>query len=147
MEATEEFDIKYCIGTGGYGSVYVAKLPTGKVVAVKKLHRIEVEEKDYEKSFTNKIHVLTRIRHRNIVKFYGFCSHPRCNFLVYEYIARGSLACVLGNEAEAMELDWRKRINVIKGTAYALSYLHHDCTPPINSSGHIEQQRLVGCGS
>ncbi|XP_043705585.1 MDIS1-interacting receptor like kinase 2-like [Telopea speciosissima] len=131
MEATEEFDIRYCIGTGGYGSVYIAKLPTGKVVAVKKLHRLEAEEKVFEKSFTNEIHVLTRIRHRNIVKLYGFCSHPRCNFLVYEYIERGSLAYVLGNEAEAVELDWKKRINVIKGVAHALSYMHHDCTPPL----------------
>ncbi|XP_043705582.1 MDIS1-interacting receptor like kinase 2-like [Telopea speciosissima] len=131
MVVTEEFDIRYCIGTGGYGSVYIAKLPTGKVVAVKKLHRLEAEEKIFEKSFTNEIHVLTRIRHRNIVKLYGFCSHPRCNFLVYEYIERGSLAYVLGNEAEAVELDWNKRINVIKGFVHALSYMHHDCTLPL----------------
>ncbi|XP_043705586.1 probable leucine-rich repeat receptor-like protein kinase At1g35710 [Telopea speciosissima] len=131
MEATEEFDIRYCIGTGGYGSVYIVKLPTGKVVAVKKLHRLEAEEKVFEKSFTNEIHVLTRIRHQNIVKLYGFCSHPRCNFLVYEYIERGSLAFVLGNEAEAVELDWKKRINVIKGIAHVLSYMQHDCTPPL----------------
>ncbi|KAK7340523.1 hypothetical protein VNO77_21229 [Canavalia gladiata] len=25
----------------------------------------------------------------------------------------------------------RKRVNIVKGTAHALSYLHHDCTPPI----------------
>ncbi|XP_043706646.1 probable leucine-rich repeat receptor-like protein kinase At1g35710 [Telopea speciosissima] len=131
MEATEEFDFKYCIGTGGYGSVYLANLPTGKVVAVKKLHRQEAEEKANEKSFTNEIHVLTRIRHRNIVKLYGFCSHSSCKFLVYEYIERGSLTYVLGNEAEAVELDWRKRLNVIKGVAQALSYMHHDSTPPL----------------
>ncbi|XP_042497636.1 MDIS1-interacting receptor like kinase 2-like [Macadamia integrifolia] len=131
LEATEEFDIKYCIGTGGCGSVYMAKLPTEKVVAVKKFHHLEVEEKDYGKSFTNEIHILTRIRHQNIVKLYGFCSHLRCSFLVYEYIERGSLAYVLGNETEAMELDWRKRLNVINGVAQALSYLHHDCVPPI----------------
>ncbi|XP_043705098.1 MDIS1-interacting receptor like kinase 2-like [Telopea speciosissima] len=131
MEATKEFDIKYCIGTGGCGSVYMAKLPTGKVVAVKKFHRLEVEERTYEKSFINEIHVLTTIRHRNFVKLYGFCSHRNGTFLVYEYMDRGSLAYVLGIEAEAMELDWRKRLNVIKGVAQALSYLHHDCMPPI----------------
>ncbi|GKB28560.1 kinase RLK-Pelle-LRR-XI-1 family protein, partial [Tanacetum coccineum] len=27
ISATEDFDLKYCIGTGGYGSVYEAKLP------------------------------------------------------------------------------------------------------------------------
>ncbi|XP_043704703.1 probable leucine-rich repeat receptor-like protein kinase At1g35710 [Telopea speciosissima] len=131
MAATEDFAIKYCIGTGGCGSVYRAMLPTGKVVAVKKFHRLEVEEKIHEKSFTNEIHVLTTIRHRNIVKLYGFCSHRRGTFLVYEYIDRRSLAYVLGIEAEAVELDWRKRLNVIKGVAQALSYLHHDCTLPI----------------
>ncbi|XP_042515981.1 probable leucine-rich repeat receptor-like protein kinase At1g35710 [Macadamia integrifolia] len=131
MEATDEFNIKYCIGTGGCGSVYKATLLTGKVVAVKKLHRLVAEDKAYGRSFTNEIQVLTRIRHQNIVKFHGFCSHPRCKFLVYEYIERGSLAYSLGNEVEALELDWRKRLNVIKGVAYALSYLHHDCTPPL----------------
>lgn len=30
-----------------------------------------------------------------------------------------------------MELDWRKRVNIVIGTAHALSYLDHDCTPPI----------------
>ena len=30
-----------------------------------------------------------------------------------------------------MELDWIKRMKVIKGVAYALSYMHHDCNPPI----------------
>ncbi|PON67341.1 Tyrosine-protein kinase [Trema orientale] len=52
-------------------------------------------------------------------------------FLVYEYMERGSLFCVLSNDEEAAELDWAKRVNIIKGTAYALSYMHRDCVPPI----------------
>ena len=38
IKATEEFNSKYCIGVGGYGSVYKADLPTGQVVAVNKIH-------------------------------------------------------------------------------------------------------------
>ncbi|KAJ0967461.1 hypothetical protein J5N97_024378 [Dioscorea zingiberensis] len=30
-----------------------------------------------------------------------------------------------------MELDWVKRVNIIRDIAQALSYLHHDCAPPI----------------
>nr|GMC75220.1 MDIS1-interacting receptor like kinase 2-like [Ipomoea batatas] len=30
-----------------------------------------------------------------------------------------------------MELGWMKRINVVKAVAKALSYIHHDCLPPI----------------
>ncbi|KAL3533775.1 hypothetical protein ACH5RR_007296 [Cinchona calisaya] len=41
IQATEDFNIKYCIGTGGYGSVYKAQLPSGKIVALKKLHHLK----------------------------------------------------------------------------------------------------------
>ncbi|XP_059451361.1 MDIS1-interacting receptor like kinase 2-like [Corylus avellana] len=131
IKATEDFDLKYCIGTGGYGSVYKAELPCGKVVALKKLHRLEVENPTFDMCFGNEIKVLTEIRHRNIIKLYGFCLHKRCMFLVYEYMERGSLFCVLSNDVEAIELDWSKRVNIIKGTAHALSYMHHECIPSI----------------
>ncbi|KAM3683961.1 hypothetical protein ACB098_11G005500 [Castanea mollissima] len=131
ITTTEDFDIKYCIGTGGYGSVYKANLPSGKVVALKKLHRLEADEPSFDKSFRNEAKVLSEIRHRNIVKLYGFCLHKRCMFLIYEYIERGSLFYVLSNDIEARELNWKKRLNIIKGIANALSYLHHDCIPTI----------------
>ncbi|KAK2647755.1 hypothetical protein Ddye_015244 [Dipteronia dyeriana] len=83
IKATEDFDIKYCIGTGGYGSDYKAQLPSGKIVALKKLHGWENEEPAFFKSFRN--------------------------------------------EDEAVELDWAKRVNIIKDVARDLSYLHHNC--------------------
>ncbi|QHO54461.1 uncharacterized protein DS421_2g56980 [Arachis hypogaea] len=46
-------------------------------------------------------------------------------FLVYEYLERGSLFCNLAYEIEAQELNWSKRVNIIKGTAYALAHMHH----------------------
>ncbi|RWR97648.1 MDIS1-interacting receptor like kinase 2-like protein [Cinnamomum micranthum f. kanehirae] len=129
LGAIEDFNDKYFIGEGGYGKVYKADLPTGQVVAVKKLHPHEDGEQIDQTSFKNEIQVLTEIRHRNIVKLYGFCSHARCSFLVYEYMERGSLSEVLRN-GEAMELDWMKRAKVVQSVAQALSYMHHDCNPP-----------------
>ncbi|KAK0599933.1 hypothetical protein LWI29_009962 [Acer saccharum] len=131
IEATEDFDIKYCIGTGGYGSVYKAQLPSGKVVALKKLHRSESEEPTFNRSFQNEICVLSKLRHRNIVKLYGFCIHKKCMFLIYKYMERGSLFCALRNNGETSELNWTNRVNIIKGIAHALSYMHHNCTPSI----------------
>ncbi|XVF60513.1 hypothetical protein PTKIN_Ptkin08bG0053400 [Pterospermum kingtungense] len=131
IAATEDFDIRHCIGTGGYGSVYKAQLPCGKVVALKKLHRLEAEDPVFDKSFRNEVKILSEIRHRNIVKLHGYCLHRRCMFLIYEYMERGSLFWVLSNEVEAVELNWKKRVEIIKSVAHALSYLHHDCTPPI----------------
>ena len=131
IRATEDFDIRYCIGTGGYGSVYKAQLPSGKVVALKKLHGWESENPAYLKSFENEVQMLSTIKHRNIVKLHGFCLHNRCMFLVYKYMERGSLFCMLRDEVEAVELDWVKRVNVVKGIANVLSYMHHDCSLPI----------------
>ncbi|XP_043708694.1 MDIS1-interacting receptor like kinase 2-like [Telopea speciosissima] len=133
IEATEDFDTKYCIGMGGYGSVYIAKLSTGQVVAVKKLHQSlqdECEDTNIQ-TFRNEICALKKLRHRNIVKLYGFCSSMLHSFLVYEYFEKGSLAKILNNNELALEMDWIKRVNVIKGVANALSYMHHDCSPPI----------------
>lgn len=131
IEATEDFDIRYCIGTGTYGSVYKAQLPSGKVVALKKLHHWEAEEPALFKSFRNEGRMLSKIRHRNIVKLHGFCLHKRCMFLVYEYKERGSLFSVLINDTEAAALDWTKRVHIIEGIAHALSYMHRNCTLPI----------------
>uniref|UniRef100_A0A6N2K2W7 non-specific serine/threonine protein kinase n=1 Tax=Salix viminalis TaxID=40686 RepID=A0A6N2K2W7_SALVM len=131
IASTENFDLRYCIGTGGYGSVYRAQLPSGKLVALKKLHRREAEEPAFDKSFKNEVKLLAHIRHRSIVRLYGFCLHRRCMFLVYEYMEKGSLFCALRNDAEAVELNWMKRAQIIKDIAHALSYLHHDCSPPI----------------
>ncbi|KAK3413048.1 hypothetical protein EUGRSUZ_I02251 [Eucalyptus grandis] len=131
INATEDFDLKYCIGTGGYGSVYRARLPNGKVVALKKLHRLEAEDLSFDKSFRNEVKHLTEIRHRSIIKLHGFCLHRRCMFLIYEFMENGSLFCVLRDDIEAVELDWSKRVDLVQDTAHALSYMHHDCARPM----------------
>ncbi|KAJ0967453.1 hypothetical protein J5N97_024370 [Dioscorea zingiberensis] len=52
-------------------------------------------------------------------------------FIAYEYMETGSLGAILRSGERAMELDWVKRVNIIRDIAQALSYLHHDCAPPI----------------
>ncbi|KAM6592172.1 hypothetical protein CsatA_014777 [Cannabis sativa] len=131
VKATEDFSEKFCIGKGGFGSVYKAVL-SSNTVAVKRLNVSDSNDvpKSYRQSFLNEIKTLTEVRHRNIIKLYGFCSRRGCMFLVYEYIQRGSLAKVLyGLESE--ELVWEIRMRIVQGLAHALAYLHHDCSPPI----------------
>jgi hypothetical protein len=103
----ENFSDRYIIGSGGFGIVYKAQLQGGRSVAVKKLHPNEEGIHD-EKRFLSEIEVLTKIRHRSIVKLYGFCSHLRYKFVVYDFIERGNLHIVLETEDLAKELDWQK---------------------------------------
>nr|XP_029120199.1 MDIS1-interacting receptor like kinase 2-like [Elaeis guineensis] len=129
IDASENFDEKYCIGSGTYGKVYKVELPMEQMVAVKKLHlREEVFD---EKSFESEIQALTKIRHRNIVKLHGFCSNPGCKFLIYQYIEKGSLASNFRSQETAEDLNWERRVRIIKDVAHALSYMHHDCNPSI----------------
>ncbi|KAK7276519.1 hypothetical protein RIF29_17659 [Crotalaria pallida] len=131
IEATDDFDDKYLIGEGGSGVVYKAKLHTGQVVAVKKLHATFDGEMLNLKAFKSEVQALTTIKHRNIVKLFGFCSHPHSSFLVYEFLEGGSLDQVLNNDTHAIMFDWDRRVNVVKGVANALYHLHHGCSPPI----------------
>ncbi|KDP33356.1 hypothetical protein JCGZ_12905 [Jatropha curcas] len=131
IDATKEFNSNYCIGSGGSANVYKAELPTGQVVAVKKLNLSEDDGMINIRAFKSEINALAQVRHRNIVRFYGYCFHPIHSFLVYEFLEGGSLAKLLSNEATAAELDWVKRVDVIKGVANALYYMHHECFPPI----------------
>ncbi|XP_031503550.2 MDIS1-interacting receptor like kinase 2-like [Nymphaea colorata] len=130
VNATKNFSDDYVVGTGGHGSVYKVELPTGQIVAVKKFNQ-QGSDTLTDFGFRNEIIALTEVRHRNIVKLYGFCKHPHCSFLVYEYVERGSVANILSSNEEAGGLDWEKRVNIITGVADALSYMHHDHSIPI----------------
>nr|GEV21895.1 MDIS1-interacting receptor like kinase 2-like [Tanacetum cinerariifolium] len=75
LTVTEEFNEAYCIGKGGCESVYKAKLRSGDIVVVKRLHSsFEVIIHD---DLLNETRALTRIRHRNIMKLYGTCLHMK----------------------------------------------------------------------
>ncbi|XP_054813296.1 MDIS1-interacting receptor like kinase 2-like [Prosopis cineraria] len=133
IEATNNFDEKYCIGEGAFGKVYKLMLPReDRVFAIKKL-TCEEDSLDIEsiKAFESEIKALIETRHRNIVKLHGFCLQRSHTFFICEYMERGNLEAILKNDEEALELDWPKRVNILKGVAQALSYMHHDCNPPI----------------
>jgi hypothetical protein len=129
INATENFDEKYCVGAGGCGNIYRAQIQTGRVFAVKMLH--SSGEMGDDAIFCHEIEVLMKIRHRNIVKLYGFCSHRRFKFFVYDYIERGSLATVLRDDELANQFHWKRRVSLITDVARAIYYLHHECDPPI----------------
>ncbi|XP_059281029.1 MDIS1-interacting receptor like kinase 2-like [Lycium ferocissimum] len=98
-------------------------------IAVKRLH--SSFENTHPKSFMNEVRALIGIKHRNIMNLYGYCLDTKNSLLVYEYVDMGCLSSILSNKVESKKLDWLKRVNIIKGVAFALSYMHQDCSPPI----------------
>ena len=65
------------------------------------------------------------------MKLHGYCLHNKYMFLIYMYMKRENLFRMLSNENEEVELDWSKRVNIVKNMVHVLSYMHHDCTPLI----------------
>ncbi|XP_068319444.1 MDIS1-interacting receptor like kinase 2-like [Pyrus communis] len=133
VKAVDDFHEKYCIGEGGFGKVYKAELQSGQVVAVKRLNTNDSNDVPAInlQSFQNEIRTLTTIRHRNVIRLYGFSTRKGCIFLLYEYLERGSLGKALYGVEGVTELGWPTRVKIVQGLAHALSYMHHDCSPPI----------------
>ncbi|XP_074308670.1 putative L-type lectin-domain containing receptor kinase S.5 [Silene latifolia] len=123
-KATDNFDDKYKLGQGGYGTVYKALLPNVSVeVAVKKFSRDEIKSRD---DFLAELTIINRLRHRNLVKLLGWCHQNGMLLLVYEYMPNGSLDKHIFCEDSETPLSWDLRYKALKGVASALHYLHYE---------------------
>ncbi|XP_070662425.1 MDIS1-interacting receptor like kinase 2-like [Malus domestica] len=133
VKAVEDFHEKYCIGKEGFGKVYKAELESGQVFAAKRLNMSDSNDilAINLQSFQNEIRTLKNLWHHNIIRLYGFFSRRGCIFLLYEHLEKGSLGKALHGVKGVNELGWAMRIKIVQGLAHALSYMHHDCSPPI----------------
>ncbi|KAJ0251579.1 Receptor-like protein kinase 5 [Hirschfeldia incana] len=138
-EIVDCLDERNVIGSGSSGKVYRAELSGGEVVAVKKLNKTAAKgsEGEYSDSvnrdvFAAEVETLGTIRHKNIVRLWCCCSSGECKLLVYEYMPNGSLADALHSHRKGgVLLGWPERLRIALDAAEGLSYLHHDCVPPI----------------
>ncbi|KAK9087796.1 hypothetical protein Syun_030190 [Stephania yunnanensis] len=107
VKGTDNFNDMYCIGKGEFGIIYKAMLQTGQVVAVKQLNVSNLSDilEISHRSFLNEIQILTDVRHKNIVKLYGFYSKKGCIYLVYDFVERGSLGKLLRKDAEGRQAN------------------------------------------
>ncbi|KAL6639025.1 hypothetical protein ACP70R_022755 [Stipagrostis hirtigluma subsp. patula] len=117
MQATNGYDKKLLLGTGGAGKVYLGHLPSGQRVAIKKIYRAKKVSEFYAE-----VAVLAKLRHRNLTTLVGYCLGGRGgdHALVYEYMAGGNLWRALFQG----ELPWRRRLEVAVDMAEGLAYLH-----------------------
>ncbi|KAE8664480.1 putative Cysteine-rich RLK 29 [Hibiscus syriacus] len=121
--ATNSFSHNNKLGEGGFGPVYKGTLADGKEIAVKRLSGTSgqglVELK-------NEVMLIARLQHRNLVKLLGCCLEKNENLLVYEFMHNRSLDVFLFDPNLSAQLDWQKRLVIIKGIARGIMYLHED---------------------
>ncbi|KAJ0589114.1 putative protein kinase RLK-Pelle-LRR-I-1 family [Helianthus annuus] len=125
--ATRNF--KQALGRGSFGSVYLGKLPDGKLTAVKV--RSDKTQLGSD-SFINEVCLLSSIRHENLVSLEGYCNESKHQILVYEYLPGGSLTENLyGANSKRVTLSWARRLKIAIDAAKGLDYLHNRSEPRV----------------
>ncbi|KAJ6716610.1 hypothetical protein OIU74_009196 [Salix koriyanagi] len=124
MKATDNFNT--IIGQGGFGTVFKAEFSGGLVAAVKRMNKVSEQA---EEEFCREIELLARLHHRHLVALRGFCIKKNERFLMYEYMANGSLKDHL--HSPGSPLSWQTRMQIAIDVANALEYLHFYCDPPL----------------
>jgi len=107
------------IGVGSFGQVYKGQW-RGIEVAVKKLP-LQFNEQIMN-DFMKEIHLISVLRHPNIVQFLGAIADPPSPILVTEFMSRGSLHSILHNTNHKMV--WSRLRNIAIDAAKGLNYLH-----------------------
>lgn len=122
-DATRKFEKK--IGSGGFGVVYYGKMKDEKEIAVKVLTSNSFQGK---REFSNEVTLLSRIHHRNLVQFLGYCQEGERSMLVYEFMHNGTLKEHLYGQ---QSINWIKRLQIAEDAGKGIEYLHTGCVPAI----------------
>ncbi|KAJ6885617.1 cysteine-rich receptor-like protein kinase 10 [Populus alba x Populus x berolinensis] len=121
--ATNNFSDINKIGKGGFGDVYMGRLPNGQEIAVKRLSR---SSRQGAGEFKNEVVLVAKLHYRNLVRLLGYCLRGEEKLLIYEYVPNKSLDYFLFDPAKQRLLDWWNRYKIISGIARGLLYLHED---------------------
>uniref|UniRef100_A0ACD5ZGC7 Uncharacterized protein n=1 Tax=Avena sativa TaxID=4498 RepID=A0ACD5ZGC7_AVESA len=133
-EITDGFSNEQKIGNGAFAVVYKGKLEN-MTVAVKRMSNTYM----YEKEFHREVECLMMVKHKNVVRFLGYCANTQGSMekykgkfvmadvqqrlLCFEYLPKGSLHEYITDTTSG--LQWRDRYHIIKGICQGLHYLHH----------------------
>lgn len=122
-EATNCFSEENVLGRGSVSTVYRAVVAGGKMVAVK----VFKDGNGEANRFKREVGLLAKVRHRNIVRILGCCVNLDVRAIILEFMPNGNLDEYLHGTHESRpnnELDMDKKLNILRGVAHGLEYLH-----------------------
>eukprot|EP00761_Pharyngomonas_kirbyi_P006739 gb/GECH01006747.1/.p1 GENE.gb/GECH01006747.1/~~gb/GECH01006747.1/.p1 ORF type:complete len:317 (+),score=53.30 gb/GECH01006747.1/:1-951(+) len=117
-----DFDIGRPLGRGKFGNVYLAREKETKyIVALKVMTKAELKKAQIEHQLRREIAIQAHLRHKNILRLYGYFYDASRVYLILEYAAQGELYKQLKKEQRFPD---GKAATYIKSLAEALKYCH-----------------------
>lgn len=133
LQTTGEFSDANLIKHGHSGDIFRGILEGGVHVVVKRIDSSSVKKEAY----LFELDFFSKVSHSRVVPLLGHCLESENEkFLVYKYMPNGDLSSSLlsknNSDADSLQsLDWITRLKIAIGAAECLSYLHHECNPPL----------------
>jgi len=117
------FELEKKLGVGGMGVVYLATYQkTGEKMAVKVLSPELITDKRLLRRFLREMAILKKLRHRNIVRYFGGGHDGTQHFYAMELMDGGSMEQLLKKKGK---LPWEQVVEVAKQIAKALEHAHN----------------------
>ncbi|CAO2820054.1 unnamed protein product [Amaranthus hypochondriacus] len=143
--ATQYFSEANVLGRGNFSTVYKGVLRDGSIVAIKSINMSSCQSEEAE--FVKGLNLLVSLRHENLVSLRGFCcsrGRGEC-FFIYDFAPKGNLLKYLDVvDGSDLSLPWLTRINIIKGIAKGLCYLHEEnANKPLVVHQNISAEKIV----
>lgn len=118
----EDFEVGRPLGRGKFGNVYMAREVKSKyVVALKVLFKKDLEKHNHADQLKREVEIQYHLRHRNILRLYGYFHDDQRVYLILEYASAGSLYATLKQSGVFSE---RRAGKYTSQLADALIYCH-----------------------
>ena len=146
----KDFEIGKPLGRGKFGSVYLAREKKSKyIVAIKVLQKSQLLKSAVEHQLRREIEIQSHLRHRNILRMYGYFYDAKRIYLILEYSPGGELYKRLTAKGRFSE---KVSARYISDLALALQYchlkhvIHRDIKPENLLIGAYQEVKIADFG-
>jgi len=123
VENLDKFKLVRCLGRGGMGSVWLARTPENKGVAVKVLHSSFAGDRNFVTRFFREAQAATKLKHKGIIRGIAVGEAEGNYYFAMEFVPGESVQSILDREGR---LASERATAIVAEVCEALGYAHEN---------------------